>query len=75
MKSFSISASANTNSDINISAPNGFTKGCLVGLTGTDSWSAITIKTITAAGTEYPNRIRVNSSVAQTVRAYVLFLK
>jgi hypothetical protein len=73
ISSFEENAAANTETTITITAPSGYTKGALVGLTGNDSWGSIQLITIAAAGTNYPNRLKVKSTVAQKVIAVVMW--
>lgn len=71
----SVSAVANTTTNINITAPQGYSYGVLIGIEGQKSWNNIHIETIGASGTNYPNRIKLTSSQDQTVTAKVLFFK
>lgn len=71
----SVSATANTDTNISITAPNGYRYGVFVGFAASSDYTKITLITVAAQGVNYPNRIRFRSTVAQTVTARVLWFK
>lgn len=71
----SVSATANTDTTISITAPSGYRYGVFSGFSASSDYTKITLITIAAQGTTYPNRVRFRSAVAQTVTAKVLWFK
>lgn len=74
IESFSKSTSANEELYIEISPPSGYSKGVFLGFTGSESWVYITLIGI-SAGEDYPNRVHLKSSRAQTVTVKILFFR
>lgn len=66
---------ANQETNISITPPDGYTRGVFIGISGNSSWNTINVLAVASTNRRYPDRVRVISSVAQNVLVSIMWLK